>query len=43
MTSLAEVLRNKQTIRTNKKDKKTVNDIAETRIKLAKLKQIEVN
>jgi len=41
MTSLAEVLRNKQTIRTNKKDKKTVNDIAETRIKLAKLKQIE--
>lgn len=41
MTSLAEVLRNKQTIRTNKKDKKNINDLVETRIRLAKLKLIE--
>jgi hypothetical protein len=42
MASLSEVLKRKQANRNKNKDIKVVNDLAETKIRLRKLKELEV-
>jgi hypothetical protein len=42
MASLSEVLRRKQAHRSQQKDHKVINDLAETKIRLRKLQELEV-